>query len=100
MRLRLYDVDGTIQTRAIVAGRDSSEWAYDCTGGKPEMRHGRANIFADYPSKLLDRPCEGHFYFTKYALDGVKEVKAIDFEWVGGPGGIILDKLSLINEKA
>jgi hypothetical protein len=26
-------------------------------------------------------------------------VKAIDFEWVGGPGGVILDKLSLINEK-
>jgi hypothetical protein len=100
MRLRFYDVDGSIQTRSIVAGHDSSEWAYDCTSVRPGMRHGRADIFANYSSKLPDGRCEGHFYFTKYALDGVKEVKAIDFEWVGGPGGIILDKLSLIDEKA
>jgi hypothetical protein len=99
-RLRLYDVDGGIQTRELVAGRDSSEWAFDCASVLPGMRHSRASVFADYSSKLPDGPCKGHFYFTKYALDGVKHIKAIDFEWVGGPGGIILDKLSLIDEKA
>jgi hypothetical protein len=100
MRLRFYDVDGSTQTRGLVAGRDSSEWAFDCASVLPEMRHSRASVFADYSSKLPDGPCKGHFYFTKYALDGVKHIKAIDFEWVGGPGGIILDKLSLIDEKA
>ena len=100
VRLRFYDVDGNIQTRSILAGRDSSEWAFDCASVLPGMRHGRASVFADYSSKLPDGPCEGHFYFTKYALDGVKHIKAIDFEWVGGPGAIILDKLGLIDEKA
>ena len=100
MRLRFYDVDGSIQTQSIVAGRDSSEWAFDCASVLPEMRHRRASVFADYSSKLPDGPCVGHFYFTKYALGGVKHIKAIDFEWVGGPGGIILDKLGLIDEKA
>ena len=100
MRLRLYDVDGSTQTRGLVAGRDSSEWAFDCASVLPGMRHSRASVFADYSSKLPDGPCKGHFYFTKYALDGVKEVKAIDFEWMGEPGAIIEDKLSLINEKA
>jgi hypothetical protein len=100
VRLRFYDADGSIQTRSVVAGRDSSEWAYDCASVKSGMRHSRASVFADYSSKLPDGPCQGHFYLTKYALDGVKHIKAIDFEWVGGPGGIILDKLSLIDEKA
>jgi hypothetical protein len=44
----------------------------------------------------------GHFYFTKYALDCVKQIKAIAVEAVGGSGGIILDKVSfsMIDEKA
>jgi hypothetical protein len=99
VRLRFHDVDGSIQTQSIIAGRDSSEWAFDCARVLPGMRHGRASVFADYSSKLPDGPCKGHFYFTKYTLGGVKHIKVIDFEWVGGPGGIILDKLGLIDEK-
>ena len=62
------------------------------------MRHRRAQIFSSYKSKINDSPCEGHYYLTNLKLDGVKEVKSVAFEWVGGPGAIILDKLSLIDE--
>jgi hypothetical protein len=97
-RLRLTDAGGEIQTRSLVAGRDSSEWAYDCGSVKPSMRHQRAGIFSSYPAKMNDEPCQGHLYATTLPLDGVKEIKRIEFEWVGGNGAIILEKLSLVDD--
>jgi len=83
---------------SVVAGRDSSEWAYDCPAVKPAMRHQRAKIYLSFPT-IFDKPCAGHFYFTKYPLDGVKEIRSIDFEWLGPPGALIIDKIMLINEQ-
>jgi hypothetical protein len=100
VRVRLADVQGKVETRSLSAGRDSSEWAYDCGGVTANMRHRRASIFGSYPSRLNDAPCEGHYYLTTLKLDGVKEIKSVEFEWVGGPGAIILDKLSLIDEQS
>ena len=99
-RLRLTDAQGKVETRSLHAGRDSSEWAYDCSGVTTKMQHQRANVFRSYPSKLSDVPCEGHYYVTTLKLDGVKEIKSVAFEWIGGAGVIILDKLSLIDEPA
>ena len=48
---------------------------------------------------MVDGQGPGHFYFTQNALDSVKRIKANDFEWVGGPGGIIFHGLNLIDEK-
>ena len=97
-RVRLTDVGGTVQTRSLLAGRDSSEWAYDCGTVKLSMRHQRASIFKSYPATMNDQPCQGHTYATTLPLDGVKEIKSIEFEWVGSAGAIILEKLSLIDE--
>jgi Bacterial membrane protein YfhO len=97
-RIRLTDAAGAVQTRSLLAGRDSSEWAYDCGSVKPSMRHQRARIFSSYPAKMNDELCQGHLYATTLPLDGVKEIKSIEFEWVGGAGTIILEKLSLIDE--
>jgi len=97
-RLRLTDAQGKVETRSLLAGRDASEWAYDCSGVTANVRHRRAQIFRSYKSKLNDAPCEGHYYITRLKLDGVKEIKSVAFEWVGGTGNIILDKLSLIDE--
>ncbi len=97
-RVRLIDAGGQVQTRSLLAGRDSSEWAYDCGSVKPSMRHQRARIFSSYPAKMNDQPCQGHLYTTSLPLDGAKEIKRIEFEWVGGSGAIILEKLTLIDE--
>jgi len=99
-RLRLTDAQGKVETRSLLAGRDASEWAYDCGGITANMRHRRAQIFSSYKSKINDSACEGHYYVTSLKLDGVKEIQSVAFEWVGGPGAIILDKLSLIDEPA
>src|SRR5260370_3919053 len=97
-RVRFTDAGGQVQTRSLVAGRDSSEWAYDCGSVKPSIRHQRARIFSSYPARMNDEPCQGHLYTTTLPLDGAKEIERIEFEWVGGPGAIILEKLTLIDE--
>ena len=99
VRMRVAGTDGNVQILSLIAGRDSSEWAYDCPSVKPLMRHRRATIYSTYPSKMGADQFPGHFYFAKYALDGVKDIKAIDVEWLGGPGAIIIDKLTLIDER-
>ena len=97
-RLRLTDAQGKTETQSMLAGRDASEWAYDCGGVTANVHHRRAKIFRSYKSQINDAPCEGHYYVTTLKLDGIKEIKSVAFEWVGGPGAIILDKLSLIDE--
>ena len=97
-RVRLTDAGGEVQTRSLVAGRDSSEWAYDCSSVKRSIRHQRTRIFSSYPATMNDEPCQGHTYATTLPLDGVKEIKSIEFEWVGGASAIIVEKLSLIDE--
>lgn len=99
-RVRLIDADGNEQTRDLLAGRDSSEWAYDCGSVKPHMRHQRINIFSSYPARMDNESCEGHFYLTKFSWDCVKEIKRIEFNWLGeAPASMIVEKLSLINDQ-
>ena len=99
--VRLIDADGKVQTRTLIAGRDSSEWAYDCGSVKPHMRHQRANIFSSYPAKMDSEACEGHSYATRFSWDGAKAIKRIEFNWIGeAPGSVIVEKLSLINDEA
>jgi Bacterial membrane protein YfhO len=98
VRLRITDAQGKVEKQSLLAGRDASEWAYDCSGVNANVRHRRARIFSSYPSRIKDSPCEGHYYVTTLKLNQIKDIKSVDFEWVGGPGALILDKLSLIDE--
>src|SRR5712692_5013325 len=99
-RVRLTETDGKVQTLGLVAGRDSSEWAYDCRSVRPQMRHQRADIFRSYPAKMYEETCAGHSYVTRLSFGEPKNVKSIEVEWVQGPGAIILEKLSLIDEQS
>jgi len=96
-RVRLTDTDGKVASRSLLAGRDSSEWAYDCDKVKPQMKHQRARIFNSYPSAMYDQPCEGHLYVTELDLGGAREITSIELEPAGGSAAIVVEKLSLIN---
>lgn len=98
-RVSIRDADGNRETHGFVAGRDVSEWAYDCRSVTPVMKHQRTNIFRSYPASLSDEPCEGHYYVSKLKLDRVQDVKSVEFRWTGSPPGtMLLEKVSLINE--
>jgi len=95
-RLSLTDVDGDVQSASLVAGRDSSEWAYDCPNIKTE--HARANVFSSFPASMYDRPCEGHFYVTRLPLSEAATINSVKIQWTGRAGAITIEKVSLVDE--
>ena len=99
VQIRLFDANGTSESANLLAGRDSSEWAYDCSDIKTRIRHRRATVFSSYDAGLDNQPCQGHRYAKKLVLSKVQQVKRVELQWVGGPAAIILDKLSLIDER-
>ncbi len=96
-RVVVTGADGSVQTRGLVAGRDSSEWSYDCPNIRPQVRHGRAEIFRSFPAKMYDESCEGHFYRAELSLDP-ELVRVVEIQWTGGSGAITIEKLSLVEE--
>ena len=97
-RLLVTDVEGNVRTEKILAGRDSSEWAYDCSNIKPQIQHSRAQVFSSFPTKMYDESCLGHFYVTKINFPDTKAISSVEIQWTGHSGSITIDKLSLINE--
>ncbi len=97
VRVLITDSAGIVRTKNMLAGRDTAEWAYDCRSVTPQMKHRRAQVFSSFPAKMMDEPCEGHFYLATIPLDGLKDVSGIELQWVGRSGSITIEKLSLID---
>jgi hypothetical protein len=97
-QVSVTDASGRAQTRSLLAGRDSSEWSYDCASIRPRMRHGRAATFNSFPASMYDVPCEGHYYRTMLDLDEATAVSSISFRWTGPTGALVIQKISLVDE--
>ncbi|MEK6280508.1 MAG: YfhO family protein [Acidobacteriota bacterium] len=98
-RVLVTDVDGKVETQSLLAGRDSSEWSYDCPNIKPQMQHQRAQVFNSFPAQMYDEPCEGHFYLATLKLDTVRPISRLAIQWSGRSGAIVIEKVSLIHEQ-
>jgi Bacterial membrane protein YfhO len=98
VRVLITDSAGIVQTKTMLAGRDTAEWAYDCRTVTPQVKHRRAQVFSSFAAKMMDEPCEGHFYLATLPLDGLKDVSRIELQWAGRSGSITIEKLSLIDE--
>ena len=97
-RVALTDVDGNVQTQSILAGRDSSEWSYDCPNIKPKIQHSRAEVFESFPAKMYEASCEGHFYVATLHLNSARAISSVEIQWTGRTGAITIEKLSLVDE--
>lgn len=97
-RVLITGADGRVETHSLLAGRDTSEWSYDCRSIKPQMQHRRAAIFSTFAAKMYEESCEGHYYLTTLKLEGAKEISQIEFQWRGHTGALTVEKVSLINE--
>jgi len=99
-RVQLMDASGGVQSRDLLAGRDSSEWAADCNLVKPNLKHRVATIYSSYPAKMYDETCQGHLYVTKLSLDSAKDIKQIQVDWLASaPASMIIEKMTLINDE-
>src|SRR5262249_8006706 len=98
LQITVADTRGTVHRQQMLAGRDTSEWAYDCEDVLPHMQHRRATIFESF---LVERPsfkpCEGHRYFTVRPLEGIMNVSSIELQWVGPTGTLGIQKISLLD---
>lgn len=67
--LRLHTTDGRIVERTLLAGRDSSEWAYDRADVRPVIRHRRARVIESYPAQSESGAFAAHSYLARFAID-------------------------------
>jgi membrane protein YfhO len=94
----LIDIEGRTSVRTLTAGRESSEWAYDCADVRPAMRHARAPVYRSYPVVRGEVKCEGHDYFAMLPVENLKEIKRIELRWSASAGTLALKKITLLDE--
>lgn len=99
-RISLTDVEGNVHTKSLLAGRDTSEWTHDSASIKPHVKHRRAAVFSNMPAKMGDESYDAHDFVTTLSLDGIKDIRSVEFQWMGIPGGVSIEKVTLINELA
>lgn len=99
VQIRVSDVDNNTETHSLLAGRDASDWAYDCETIKKSLKHTRAQIFENFAAKVYEESCQGHYYRSNFRLNGRKKIKSIELRWTGPAGSLILDKISLIDDE-
>jgi hypothetical protein len=77
--LRIHTADGRVIERQMVAGRDTSEWAYDRADVKATIKHDRARVIESYPADGF----EGRRFLSRFAFDRA-EVKLVEMRFAGG----------------
>ena len=98
-RLHIFDTLGERARLDILAGRDSSEWSYDCSATRWSVKHQRAEVFSSFEASLSGETCQGHCYLSKLSLNDPVNVSRIDFEWLGASGAICFRKVTLMDDK-
>ncbi len=85
----------------FVMGRDTAEWGYDCNGGRKRIRHKQAQVFQTFSiSGQSGAPCHGYQYVANLAVGPEGPIKQLRLEWLGKPGVVQLDKITLNDEKS
>ncbi|MGH9845737.1 MAG: YfhO family protein, partial [Blastocatellia bacterium] len=74
-RIRLHTKDGRAIERELLAGRDTSEWAWDRADVKASVKHGRAPLAESWDSGGF----EGHRYLSRFAFDRA-EIERVEIE--------------------
>jgi Bacterial membrane protein YfhO len=101
VRIKIKDTAGNSKIVNLRAGKDTSEWAYDCGDVLPLMKHGRAPVFESWPVvRKSEKPCEGHKYVSVKPLDRLGKIKSIELQWVALSGTINIKKISLFNAQS
>ncbi len=99
LQVKVTDNNGKITTQKLRAGRDTSEWAYDCSDIHPLMRHSRAVIFDSTPYERKNiSSCDAHNYVSILPLNKLSNVKNLELKWLGKSGAIGIQKISLFDD--
>jgi hypothetical protein len=98
LKVRANGSNGNITNLNLLAGRDTSEWSYNCDDVLPLVQHNQAKIFASFPYQRDGIPnCKGHNYVTILPLNKFSDIQSLELNWVGDSGAIGIQKINLID---
>lgn len=92
LKLKLHARDGRVIERDLVAGRDSSEWAYDRADVKPVIKHSRAPIAEDFDAGDF----KSHGYLGRLKFDRA-EIEKIEWIYAREDASLLLIRASLFD---
>jgi hypothetical protein len=93
------DINKKVYSVSVLAGRDTSEWAFDFPDVLPLMKHRRAQVFLSFPVVRGAQRGEGHRYVATLPFGKELEIKHLELQWVGPLAVIAIQKISLFDEK-
>jgi Bacterial membrane protein YfhO len=100
LQVQVTDTDGKVETQNLLAGRDTSEWAYSCPDIKPFVKHQQATVFESFPTQREGAgECAGQSYVAMLKLKQPTKIKNLNFKWTGLPGVLTISQMSLINQE-
>lgn len=92
LKLKLHARDGRVIERDLVAGRDSSEWAYDRADVKPVIKHSRAPIAEDFEAGDF----KSHAYLGRLKFERA-EIEKIEWIYAREDASLLLIRASLFD---
>src|SRR6266540_3345103 len=97
-RAEIHTADGQIITRDILAGVDTSEWAYDRDDVRPVIRHSRAPIF-DSSRGDEENSFYAHRYMAAIPLEKEYVINRVSIKQVPNTAPLKVWKVSLHNSR-
>ncbi len=91
--LDVTDIAGHRESHAIIAGRDTAEFAYDRADVRPLVRHRRAPIFSG--------DAMTHRYVSSFTVATRSPIARVDIRWTyldATVGALTIEKLSLVDD--
>lgn len=92
LKLRLHARDGRVIERELLAGRDTSEWAYDRADVKAAIKHQRAPVAEDFDAGEF----KSHGYLARLKFDRA-EIEKIEWVYAREDASLIVLRASLFD---
>jgi 4-amino-4-deoxy-L-arabinose transferase-like glycosyltransferase len=90
--ITIHTRDGRAIQHQILAGRDTSEWAWDRPDVRATIKHGRAPVIESFPASGF----EGHRYLARYPFERA-EVESIELKYEQPDADLTIMKASLFD---
>jgi hypothetical protein len=99
LKIRLHAKDGRVIERELLAGRDTSEWAWERADVRAVIRHRRAQVIESWPVNDSSGTFAGHRYLARFTFDRA-EIDRIEIEYTQPEASLELFRASLFDAAA
>ena len=90
MSVKLHTKDGRVVERNVLAGRDTSEWAYDRADVSSTIKHARAQVAESWDVEGF----KAHRYIARMTFDRA-QIDYIQFDNLRNEAGVVIARVTL-----